>query len=133
MSYWQPEQNVIYHSHNLTDCLDQAWCEAVSVTSHQVPQSYCTFHHGVCITHKKKGWVLTKLVEQRTSMGRISVQGCQKLFMAWGANHAKEHSGCKRRIAGSWANHGQQGRIAGSGDESCGKGILPCSVIIIFC
>ena len=43
-----------------------------------------------------------------------------------GANRTKGAS----RAAG--ANHGQRGRIAGSGSESCKIAILPCSVMIIF-
>ena len=42
-----------------------------------------------------------------------------------------QDTGGKSRAAG--ANGNQQGRIAGSGGKSCKKGILPCSVIIIFC
>ena len=50
-------------------------------------------------------------------------QGCRKLFRAEGANRAK---------GASIAPEASRG-LAGSGGESCKKGILPCSVIIILC
>ena len=72
-------------------------------------------------------------LEDASLLGEAN-QGCRKLFRARGANRAKGASrpGCLRGIVDSRGESRAAGGIAGSGDESCKKGILRCAVIIIF-
>ena len=115
-----PPQGIMY-GHQLIPCQTVHHCLQTKATV------LCGMYNASLIVKShtiqyKQAWV-----DKRVKRHFCTSQGCRKLFRAGGANHTKRAS---RALE---ANRGQQGQITGSGGESCKKGILPCSAIIIFC